>query len=460
MMRRIAVIDVGKTNAKLALVDLHDLSELAVRIRPNTVLPAPPFPHYDLAGHWQFFCQGLRAFQDEFGVDGVAITTHGAAAALIGHDGAALPMLDYEHDGPAQTAADYDALRPSFAETGSPRLALGLNLGAQLHWQFTTDPGLRDRVKQIVTYPQYWGYLLTGNLACDICSLGCHTDLWVPEKGAYSSLVQRLGITDLMAPPRRPNAQLGTISAQAALATGLPQGLPVAVGIHDSNASLLPHLLGRKGAFSVVSTGTWVIMMAMRGDTPQLDPARDTLMNVNALAETVPSARFMGGREFDLGLAGTKAVATDADRQAVLDQSIMLLPAVEPNSGPFAGHHMRWTAPPQTDGQRLVALSYYLALMTQTSLQMIGAKGPCVIEGPFARNREYLTMLASLRADGVEARESSTGTSAGAALLFAQDAPVMAAEVPQSADAKTAAYGRLWQETVDVERDKSGLNAF
>jgi sugar (pentulose or hexulose) kinase len=451
MMRKVAVIDVGKTNAKLALVDLSDMSELAVLTRPNHVLHSPPFPHYDLAGHWQFFCGGLRDFHSKYGVDGVSITTHGAAATLIGHDGNALPMLDYEHTGPQETATAYNALRPPFGETGSPRLPFGLNLGAQLHWQFTTDPNLKAKIKNIVTYPQYWGYLLTGNVACDISSLGCHTDLWLPEKAVYSSLVDTLGIADLIAPARRPNTQLGGISAQAAMATGLPQGLPVAVGIHDSNASLFPHLLARDGAFSVVSTGTWVIMMAIRGNTPKLDPTRDTLINVNGLGEAVPSARFMGGREFDLIHQGAQATVTDADRQAVLDQSIMLLPAVEPNSGPFAGHQMRWTTSPQTDGQRLVALSYYLALMTHTGLQMIGALGSCVVEGPFARNLDYLSMLASLCQGGVEAITSATGTSAGAALLFAQRSPVLASARQHIGEAKQTAYGRSWRAIVDSD---------
>ena len=37
----IAVIDIGKTNAKVALVDLNDLSEIAVATRPNKVLAGP-----------------------------------------------------------------------------------------------------------------------------------------------------------------------------------------------------------------------------------------------------------------------------------------------------------------------------------------------------------------------------------------------------------------------------------
>ena len=55
--RYIAVIDIGKTNAKLALVDLESLTELAVVTRPNKVLEAPPWPHFDLEGHWQFLLE-------------------------------------------------------------------------------------------------------------------------------------------------------------------------------------------------------------------------------------------------------------------------------------------------------------------------------------------------------------------------------------------------------------------
>jgi sugar (pentulose or hexulose) kinase len=444
MMNRIAVIDVGKTNAKLALVDLADLSEIAVRTRPNRVLQTAPYPQYDLEGHWRFFCEGLREFQRDYGIDGISVTTHGAAATLIGHDGKALPMLDYEHPGPDALADVYDAIRPDFAETGSPRLPMGLNLGAQLHWQFASDPSLRERVKHIVTYPQYWGHRLTGELACDLCSLGCHTDLWLPQKAQLSELVDHLGIRKLLPPPRRPAEILGGISSQAASETGLPKGLPVAVGIHDSNASLYPHLLARDDAFSVASTGTWVIMMAMRGAATQLDPARDTLINVNGLGEPVPSARFMGGREFDMINQGWAGEVTEADREAVYARSIMLLPAVEPSSGPFAGQKMRWTVEPKTEGQRMVALSNYLALMTHTGLKMIGAKGPCVVEGPFARNADYLNMLATLCPDGVEPKTSATGTSIGAALLFGKTATTSPLAQGQLPDIRHSKYAREW----------------
>ena len=444
-MTRIAVIDIGKTNAKLALVEGETLDEIAVVTRPNRVLPGPPWPHFDLEGHWDFFLHHLAEFHARHGIDAISVTTHGASCVVLdGKGGLAAPMLDYEHPGPNDLAAEYDAIRPDFAQTGAPRLPMGLNVGAQLHWLMHQDPGLAARLGHVLTYPQYWGWRLTGELASDVTSLGCHTDLWDPWRGQFSDLVERLGLAGKMAPARRANDVLGRLRPDLAARSGLRADTPVAVGIHDSNASLYPYVLGRRGPFAVVSTGTWVVAMAMAGRAVALDPARDVLVNVNALGQPVPSARFMGGREYELIRAGSDATPTDADRGAVLGKGVMILPAVEPGSGPFQNRPMRWTAEPATEGQRMAALSWYLALMTDTCLGLSGAEGPAIIEGPFARNPDYCAMLATLRPAGVEIAGSATGTSAGAALLCMPggNAPVTR---PVAPDPRLNAYAGMWR---------------
>ncbi|QEW24073.1 L-fuculokinase (plasmid) [Paracoccaceae bacterium] len=420
----VAVIDIGKTNAKLALVDLADLSEIAVVTRPNTVRPGPPWPHFDVEGHWNFLLEALARFHAEHGIDAISITTHGASAALLAADGSlAAPILDYEHTGPDDMAAAYDAIRPDFAETGSARLGMGLNVGAQLHWQFAVDPGLKDRTATIVTYPQYWGYRLTGVAATDVTSLGCHTDLWVPSEGRFSSLVDRLDIGDKIAPARASGDILGPVMPEVAARTGLPSGTPVYCGIHDSNASLLPHLMGHEAPFSVVSTGTWVVSMAVGGRPVTLDPGLDTLINVNAFGEPVPSARFMGGREHDLIMGGAYADPSEAEIDRVLAGRIMLLPAVVPETGPFVGHVARWLPEEPNGGARAAALAFYLALVTARCLTLIGHAGPVILEGPFARNRCYRMMLAAVTGSEVRAMKGATGTSQGAALLACTQIP-------------------------------------
>lgn len=448
--RNIAVIDIGKTNAKVALVDLDRLTELSVVTRPNTVLPGPPYPHFDTDGHWAFILDALASMQASVGVDAISITTHGASAALLAADGArAAPILDYEHHGPDSTAAAYDAMRPPFDLTGSPRLSAGLNVGAQLHWQFHQDPHLYARTAAIVTYPQYWAHRLTGVVASDVSSIGCHTDLWVPRAGMLSPLADALRIGDKIAPVRKSRDVLGPILPEIAARTGLPPGTPVACGIHDSNASLLPHILAREAAFNVISTGTWVIAMSVGGAAVTPDPARDTLLNVSAFGNAVPSARFMGGREFDLVQAGQPAAITNRDVSRVLANRLLLMPAIVPETGPFQGRSAHWIGGEPAPGtpERIVALSFYLAMMTATCLEMTGARGPNIVEGPFSKNLLYLQMLAAATGRPTERTATQTGTSIGAALLFSSRKPEIRTEPvarsPQS-DAMHR-YAEAWQ---------------
>ena len=423
--RNVAVVDIGKTNAKLVLVDLATSTEIEVLTRPNDVLPGPPYPHYDIEALWTFIVDGLKQFKSGHDVDAVTVTTHGASAALLDGDGTlASPVLDYEFSGPDELADQYANLRPDFSETGSPRLPNGLNLGAQLYWQFHRFPELRHRTKTIVTYPQYWTARLTGVMTNEVTSMGCHTDLWAPEEGRLSSMVEQLGWQDLMAPVRKASDVLGAISSEVAKATGLPESTPVYCGIHDSNASLYPHLLTREAPFSVVSTGTWVISMSIGGKRTRLDSTRDTLINVSATGDAVPSARFMGGREFERATEGMSVEFREHDIRAVLQKVAMLLPAIENESGPFVGRQSRWTVREDTmpESERVVAVSFYLALNTSVGLEMTGADGPTIVEGPFASNMAYLEMLAAATERQVIAVQG-TGTSIGAALTTSEEKP-------------------------------------
>lgn len=449
-MTHIAVIDIGKTNAKLALVDRATLAEVAVVTRPNTVRPGPLWPHFDLDGHWEFLLNSLKTFHASHGINAISITAHGASCVLLDADGGlAAPMLDYEYLGPDDLADDYNRLRPPFAETGSARLAGGLNVGAQLHWMFAQDPTLKDRTAQILTYPQYWAYRLTGIATTERTSLGCHTDLWSPQSNTFSSLPATLGIADKIAPVRMASDVLGPITALVADQTGLPRDTPVTCGIHDSNASLVPHLMARCAPFSVVSTGTWVIAMTIGGTSPDLDADRDTLINVNAFGAPVPSARFMGGREFETIIAGALAEPSSTDIRTILDQTVMLLPAISATTGPFKGCVPRWlpSEPPIGSGQRSVAASCYLALVTSVCLQLTGHRGDIIVEGPFSTNICYLEMLAAATNCPVLATRNATGTSQGAALLVAEPpgyAPNYTWTRPIATDASLRRYADEW----------------
>jgi sugar (pentulose or hexulose) kinase len=452
--RRVAVIDIGKTNAKVCVVDMDSFAEIAVRTRPNRVLRGEPYPHYDTDGLWSFILDALGALNRNHPIDAIVPTTHGAAGVLLDARGElALPVLDYEHDGPDALAAEYHTIRPPFAETGSPRLPVGLNLAAQILWQQRRFPEAFANVRAVLTYPQYWSFRLSGVAANEITSLGAHSDLWNPAARDYSSIVDRLGWRALFAPIQQAVDSLGVISPAIAAQTGLGPDTQIYCGIHDSNASLLPHLLSRHQPFSVVSTGTWIIAMAITGNTPQLAPERDTLVNVDAFGGAVPSARFMGGREHDLLMQGLQVSVTEDDVAAVLASKTMLLPSVQTGSGPFPNRQAEWRGggglPP---GRRQAAVTFYLALMTATCLDLIEADGPTIVEGPFVRNAAYLRMLAAATGRPVLPNAGrATGTSIGAALLTSPrvSLPALAgAEVANSLP-EWMDYARAWRKELE-----------
>lgn len=452
---RIAVLDIGKTNAKVVVLDSATGAEIAVVKTPNTVLKDGPYPHYDVDALWAFTLNALKGFARQPGFDAISITTHGASAALLDKAGnLAMPVLDYEHEYPADIRNAYARLRPQFEETFSPHQTMGLNIGAQLHYQKTTLPDDFAKVATILTYPQYWTARLAGIASNEVTSLGCHTDLWNPREGRYSSLVDTLGIRNLMAPIRSAFDPLGPVLPDIAEAIGLTREIPVYCGIHDSNASLLPHLLARTAPFAVVSTGTWVINFGVGGDLSRLDPRRDTLANVDAYGRAVPSSRFMGGREYEILSAEIGDVSQD-DAAAALDdvisKGLMLLPNVAPGSGPFPGSNRRWlNGDGASTAERYAAMCLYLALMSEACLDLIGASGPIIVEGPFALNVTYLEILAALTERDVVAVPSTTGTSQGASLLTGiKPAPGAERRYSPRSIARLGDYRRAWASAIE-----------
>lgn len=447
----IAVIDIGKSNAKLALVESATTAPLRVLTTANTVVTAGPYPHYDVERLWSWIVDGLSVFARTSDVDAISVTTHGACFALLAGDELALPVLDYEFAGPESMSADYTKVRGRFTETLSPDLPNGLNAGRQIYWQSRAFPSDFARVDAILPYPQYWVWRLTGAKVTEATSLGCHTDLWNPRAATYSSLAVAEGWDHLFPPLVKPWDVVGTITPAVAGATGLSGGTRVFAGIHDSNASLWPHLLVRQPPFSVLSTGTWMVAFAPGGSLDHLDPARDCLANVDAMARPVPSSRFMAGREYEIMAASSRAMPALADVERVVRDKIMAWPTFAPGTGPFPASEGRWSCDPGqlSPGERAAAANLYAALVTEVCLELTRAAGPVVVEGPFARNAVFLAALAQRLDRPVIAHEDATGTTHGAALLVAGPHPRAAPVADQPAVKPLSidldAYAATWR---------------
>jgi len=304
----IAVFDVGKTNAKLSVVDLEQGRETWSVRRPNNLVQGPAGRELDVVAIETWLIDSLRQAPDKERIGVIVPIAHGAAAVLVDHAGEVLAAPDYEDSCFDHVSQEYTQLRDAYSLTFPPNLPQGLNLGRQLFYLQSRRPELFQRAAHILLYPQYWAWRLSGVMAAEVTSLGTHTDLWRPHERGYSQLARKQGWARLMPPQRAANDRLGRVRASLAAATGIDEGCEVACGIHDSNASYLRFLMDReREAFTVVSSGTWTIVMANRGDLRRLREDRDMLANVNAFGAPVATARYMGGREYE-------AIARTADQ--------------------------------------------------------------------------------------------------------------------------------------------------
>ncbi|SNS86676.1 Sugar (pentulose or hexulose) kinase [Sphingomonas laterariae] len=459
------VLDIGKTLAKLTLWTA-DGQLVARRSRPNTRADAGDYAALDCAGIEGWLAETLREFANMGRIDAIIPVGHGAAAAIVRDGDLACPVFDYETPIAPMLQRAYARDRDDFGVTGSPLLPDGLNLGAQLHALEQFHPGLFAGDAAILLWPQYWAWRLSGVMASEATSLGCHSDLWEPVNGRPSTMARRRGWADRLPPVRHAGDALGTLNREWSERTGLPENVRVHCGLHDSNAALLaargfPEIADHDA--TILSTGTWFVAMrspspAMAADLPPLPEARDCLVNVDVAGRPVPSARFMGGREIET-LTGidTRRIDIVPDQPLlvaavpkVLANGAMVLPTFAAGFGPFAEARGRWIAMPADAAERRAAVCLYAALVASTSLDLIGSRGAILIEGRFAEAEVFVRALASLRPqDAIYTANAHNDVSFGALRLIhptLQPASTLARVAPLDDDLR--AYRDSWQREI------------
>ncbi len=468
------VLDVGKTLAKLSLWDRAGRL-VERRSRPNARIEAcsgtgggaGAYAALDAEGVEAWLAGVLADFARMGPVETIIPVAHGAAVAVLRDGRLACPPMDYEQSLPSADRAAYEAGRDAFARTGSPRLPDGLNLGAQLHRLETLYPGLLGEGATILPWAQYWAWRLSGVAACEVTSLGCHSDLWRPLEAAPSSLAIARGWAERLAPLRRADEVLGVITPAWVQRTGLAAHVRVLCGLHDSNAALLaargfPEIAGQEA--TVLSTGTWFVAMRSpaageRIDISRLDEARDCLVNVDAEGRPTPSARFMGGREIEL-LTGldTRRVDIPPDQRALLAAApaaiasgALVLPTLTPGVGPFPQGRGRWIDAPADESSRRAVVCLYAALVADAALDLIGARERILIEGRFAEAEVLVRALAALRPHtAIYVSHADIDLSYGALRLLDPGLPPASSLVralPLETD--LAAYRRAWRSQVE-----------
>jgi L-fuculokinase len=421
------VIDIGKSRARVLVID-GDGGVAGQAACTNTSVAGPGYAALGIDLLQQWLLDQVPKLAGRERVGRAVVSTHGAAFCAVDDEGLVLPAIDYEWNGYGSHRAEFEEAIDPASHTGS--LPLGLIAGLHLHWVKAARPADWARVRHWLPYPQFWAWWLSGVAASEVSSLGCHTQLWSPATGQFSRWAVQAGVAERFAPLRSAWDVLGRVTPAMARRLDLPAACEVVCGVHDSNACLARYL-DLPGA-TLLTTGTWTVAMAPGASPARLAPERDMLLNVAVDGRAVPTARFMGGREFEAICAGAPAAAATAEALAcVIAGGWVALPSFAEAGGPYQGR----TGKLMRNGVvvpivevpaalRPALASWYCALVAHECIAALGSNGPVVVEGPLAGNAAFTTALSALLGNTQPLQRSTDpleGTARGAARLARWD---------------------------------------
>jgi sugar (pentulose or hexulose) kinase len=407
----LAVFDLGKTNAKLlGFGDRTGKLLFDERTVQRTILAdgLRVLEHQPL---FDWLNAALARASERYRLAGLMVSTHGCTFALTAGDQLAAPILDYEQPVPPEIDRQFAAEAPLFAESFTPNLPGGLNVARHIYLREQLTPDLFKNADAILNYPQFWNWLFTGAKVSEISSIGCHSHLWNPRADTFSSLVERRGWRPKFPPFHRAGDILGEAQVGGS-------SIPIHNGVHDSNAALYYYRSLGYSDITLISTGTWVIVFNQACPLDALDSSRDMLANVTVDRAPIATARFMGGREYEVIAAGSRATASRATLQQAIDRGQFALPSFAPG-GPFPSREGVLQGPASSNPEERAAIAtLYVALMMDLVLDQLRSSNRIVVDGGLARNQALLGILAALRpAQSVSHNVAAEGTAMGAAAL-------------------------------------------
>ena len=460
MRYAVAVLDIGKTNKKLALFD-DRARLLAVEKCHIDTIRHEELEIEDVAQIERWFLAELARAARRYPIVAISISAHGATVVCVGEDGLpCVPPVAYTNEVPEAFhdrfyahCGDRDELQQ---RTATAEIKPLINVAKLLYFTSQRFPEAFARTRQVLLYPQYFAFRLTGVAAAEITYVGCHTYLWDPHRAAWSDVTDRLGIRHLL--PKRvgkPTDILGPVSARVADATGLAPQTIVTSGIHDSNSSLMPYLISQRSDFVLNSTGSWCVAMH-RVKRIAFHPAelgKMVFYNASYAGDPIKTSLLVGGMEFETYTAILSRLHGRTDlpgfdpelcRELTAAADTFVLPSVVFGAGQFPMSRPRVVAagtvyplaaiqdgsavpPIFADYERGIALvDLSVAVQSRVALQRVGLD-PGVrvfIEGGFRNNACYLRVLAALLPDNpvvVTSFEEATATGAALCAIAARE---------------------------------------
>ena len=266
-MPEVLVIDCGSTNIRAIIVD-NTGRIVASAGRANDPVRQPAMPDgyiiWDMERLWTSIGEVCReALDAAAGADvrAVTLTTWGADGAPVREDGSlAYPPICWQDARTEQLAADFGTmadLREVYRTTGYQ--VNPFNTLLKLIWLRENQPEVMEGTTWMMM-PGLLSHRLCGEMSMDPTSAGTTMAIDMSRRTWSPEMLQMAGLSpDFFPRWVEPGEVIGQVTAAAAGATGLPEGIPVTAAGHDTQFAAVGS--GAKQGEAILSSGTWEILM-------------------------------------------------------------------------------------------------------------------------------------------------------------------------------------------------------
>jgi len=261
-------IDVGTGGVRALAVSERGevVAESAVAFEPAVLAAQDGRHEQPPEAWWEAVCRACGRLRDGFEAAGIsldrlaALSVDGTSGTLVALDGAGRPLrpaLMYNDPRATAEAEQLNAACGDHCSKYGYRFASSFAL-AKIAWLQRHEPTVFHQTARFVHQADYIVGRLTGAADVSDYSNALKTGYDLVDECWPDWIDRRLGVADRLPRVVAPGTRVGTVSAEGAAATGLPEGLAVVAGATDGTAACLASGVRRPGDYNT-TLGTTLV---------------------------------------------------------------------------------------------------------------------------------------------------------------------------------------------------------
>ncbi len=422
-MNNTLVFDIGKTHIKSILFNFDGKIILEYNNNQKFIKKFNKIKIIEIDKIFQLIIKKIKIISKKFKINKIIFTAHASTFVLNLNDNKNiyLPVIDYENTFDKKFEKNYLKYQKcKFSETLTPNLPRGLVISKAIFYNINKMKKKFYKIQNIIFYPQYFAWKLTGVKASEITYLGCHSDLWSFKKKKFSTFVYKNNLEKKIPKIYKSWKKLGFPKKEILNKTNLNDNCSIYCGGHDSSLAHYLYEKKYKKSFTLISTGTWIVIFNKSMNSKFFDEKKKIFAKLSVSGKKLPVLRFMGGREYSNIVKKHKnKIKSKSTIENFLKNKIFVVPSFGEDN-PFNNLKGKIINQKKINSFEEYSnlASLYVALITDYCLEQIKSKNSIIIDGGFIKNTLFLKYLSALRyKQNIFLNKDSHGTAVGAFLL-------------------------------------------